>query len=133
MRKLWEERGEIAEAAVTIPLVLLLALGLVNLAMAGYAAAAAENAAQYGARMGSVAQANAAGVAAWAAASRCSQTRIGTCSAFAYGGGQRGSTIVVLVQWSVPNFYGGIARFFGIPVGDSFRGVATATFRQEGW
>lgn len=133
MRKLLSAKGEIAEAAVTIPVILLVALGLVNLALAGYAAASAENAAQYGARLGSVAQANAAWVAAQAAWERCNQTRIGTCSVSVTGGGTRGSVIVVSVRWTFPNFYASLARFLGVPANPQFQGEAVAIFRQEGW
>ncbi|MDK2981350.1 MAG: hypothetical protein PWQ55_1697, partial [Chloroflexota bacterium] len=45
-----------AEAAITLPVVLLLTFAMVNLAMAWYAAVAASNAANYGARVGSVSQ-----------------------------------------------------------------------------
>lgn len=126
------ERGDIAEAAVTLPVVLLVALGLINLAMAGYAAASAHNAANYGARMGSVAQVDPAGTAAAAAWQMCNQTRIGTCSVVAYGGGYRGAPITVVVSWRVPNYFAFLAAMFGGPTRE-FSGRAVVTFRQEGW
>lgn len=132
MLRLRSMRGDIAEAAVTIPIVLLIALGLINLAFAGYAAASAQAAAHYGARMGSVAQSNPAGVAAAAAWERCHQIMIGSCRVSAWGGGQRGAPVVVQVRWQVPNFYRGIAALLGVPAGD-FHGTTTVIFRQEGW
>ena len=56
-----DRRGEMDEAAIVFPVMLLLAIGLVNMALLGVAAVNAGNAANYGARMGAVAQANPAG------------------------------------------------------------------------
>ena len=55
------------EGALTFPLMALVAWALVNLALAGFASVTANYAAGYGARVGSVAQANPAGQAVNAA------------------------------------------------------------------
>jgi uncharacterized Tic20 family protein len=43
------------EAVITFPILVLLTFSMINLVMAGFAAMAANNAANYGARIGSVA------------------------------------------------------------------------------
>ena len=58
LRKFWRDhRAEMDEAAFVIPVLLLVTFGLINFGMLGYASVSASNAANYGARMGSVAQA----------------------------------------------------------------------------
>jgi hypothetical protein len=51
--------GQMAEAAVSIPAVLLILVLALNVSRAGFAALAARNAANYGARVASVAGSNA--------------------------------------------------------------------------
>ncbi len=64
MRKILKDtRAEIEEAVFVLPVLLLVTFGLINLAMVGFAGLSAANAANYGARMASVAQANQAGIA----------------------------------------------------------------------
>ena len=53
--------GDMVEGALTFPLMALVTLALVNLALAGFSATTANHAAGYGARAGSVAQADPAG------------------------------------------------------------------------
>ena len=50
--------GDMVEGALTFPLMALVTLALVNLALAGFSATTANHAAGYGARAGSVAQAD---------------------------------------------------------------------------
>lgn len=128
------DRGAVAlETAITIPVVALLSIGMVNLAMAAYCAVAATNAANYGARVGSVSQENPAGRAIAAAQSHATQTGIGEYSVSAYGGGRRGSQIVVEVHWEIDNYFQGILAFVGGSSPGTFQGNARSTFRQEGW
>jgi hypothetical protein len=61
------KRADMVEGALTMPLMALVALALVNLALAGFSATTANHAAGYGARAGSVAQADPAGRAVEAA------------------------------------------------------------------
>ena len=130
-----KHRGAAAlEAAIVLPVMILVSLGGVNMTLAGYAAVAATNAANYGARVGSVSQQNAAGRAITAAEGHASQTGIGEYTVSAYGGGRRGSQIVVEVHWEFPNWFRGIMAFVGgggTPA--KFQGDARSTFRQEGW
>lgn len=129
------ERGSsLAEAAITMPVVIMLSLALINLSMAGFAAINAANAANFGARRGSVAQ-----------AAPCAQAVEGANQSLsaASGGGayqvsasncdsQRGGMVKVTVSWSVPNYFSGLAALFGGTVGE-FKGSAVSSFRKEGW
>lgn len=121
-----------AQTAIVTPIVLLLTLGLVTLNMAAFASVNAANAANYGARVGSVTQQGAAGAAAGAAHQSVSSASIGEYQVGVSGGGFPGARITVSVAWSVPNLLGPLMGFFGAG-GAEFGGTAQATFRQEGW
>ncbi|MBC8450138.1 MAG: pilus assembly protein [Chloroflexi bacterium] len=136
LRFLRSRRGaEFVEAAVTIPIVVLVMLAVVQFGMIVYASQMASEAARQGVRWGAVAQANQAGIAASQAASFAS-------TAFAMGspqvavlapGGVLGSNIKLRVTYEVPNFLGGLAGLFpGLPHGP-FQVIGEATMRQEGW
>jgi hypothetical protein len=125
--------GELDEATLVLPLLLLISLGLVNLAILGFSAVNAGNAANYGARMGSVAQSDPAGVAASSASQMLSAIPVGEYAVSVSGSGLPGDRIVVQVSYSVPNFFGGLAGFFGVSTPGVFSSTVTSTFRQEGW
>jgi len=125
-----DERGEITEFALVAPLILLVLIGLVNFALAGYASAVAQQAAAYGARRGSVAQANAGAVAVSEAQAMLSRIAVGSYEVRLLApGGVPGTLLAVEVRWRVPNFF---RRFPGLFNRD-FEGRAVAFFRQEGW
>lgn len=134
MRLLRDERGDMAEAAVTLPVVILVILALFTLSMAGMAATTAANAANYGARMGSTAQADAGNLAVAAARDAVGHADIGTYRVDLLApGGTPGSTMAVRVRWQIPNFFAGIIRFFGRSSPDTLSGESISYFRQEGW
>ena len=87
--------SSMAEAAITLPVVVLLTFAMVNLAMAWYAAVAASNAANYGARVGSVTQVNPTVSAVAAAQGRLDAISVGTYAISASGGGYRGAQVNV--------------------------------------
>lgn len=122
-----------AEAAITLPVIMLLTFAMVNLAMAWYAAVAASNAANYGARVGSVSQTNPTGKAVTAAQGRLDIISIGTYAIRANGGGYRGAQVNVVVDWAVPNYIGSLITYIGGGDQMNFAGTALSTFRQEGW
>ncbi len=132
-RRLLSRRAELDEAALALPILLLVSLALVNLALLGYAALNASNAAEYGARMGSVAITNAHGVAYSAALDKVNAASVGTYTVTVSGGTTPGTRIQVLVTYTVPNFFGGLARLFGVNTPAQFQGTARAYFRKEGW
>lgn len=127
------EKGQsLVEAAVGIPLLLLVLLGIINLALYGLAGMNASNAANYGARQASVAQADVLAVALNSTEDKLSQVSVGSYSVQVSGGGARGSLIQIRVQYRVPNFLGGMAQFFSGSA-QEFQGETVSYFRQEGW
>jgi Flp pilus assembly protein TadG len=120
------------EGAMTFPLMTLVALALVNLALAGFASVSANNAVNYAARLASVDQ-QTPGATAYAAAHSALQGSIGSYTvqvtqADSFAGGR----VSVTVRWSVPNFFGGLMPLFGRPV-SPLQGEAISVFRKEGW
>ncbi len=127
-----DERGtEMIEAALTIPIVVTLLMGMVNLGITVYAGQMAQEAARYGARVAATAQSNPAGMAYAAAASFASSSfHTGSPQVQVLApGGVAGSTITVRVTYRVPNFMGGLVP--GVPNPIVVSGEATS--RQEGW
>ncbi len=123
-----------AEAAIALPVVVLVTIALMNLSVAGFASVNASNAANYGARTGSVTQQGAGGAAYAAAMASISNAPVGEYGVSVAGGGFPGARITVKVTWSVPNYMGPLLSFFGGDgIGGDIQGLATATFRQEGW
>lgn len=133
MKNLWRsKRGtEVMEAAVTIPIMVMLVLAIVQFGVLAYASQMAKEAARHGARVGSVAQDDPAGRAAAAA-------YIFAEGVFAIGdpqvsilapGGIVGSELRVRVTYHVPNLMRG---FPGLPT-EGFETFGEATARQEGW
>jgi len=128
-----DRRGEMDDAAFVFPVLLLIAIALVNMAFYGVAAVNAGNAANYGARMGAVAQSNPAGVAFANANQAVRAAPIGTYSIGVSGGGAPGSLIRVSVCYPVPYYFAALAGFFGVGMPAQFTGSASSHFRQEGW
>jgi Flp pilus assembly protein TadG len=129
-----DKRGDFAQFAVVAPILMLVSLGLVNLALFGVAGVNANNAANYGARVGSVAQENAVGYALKAANSKLHATTFGdyAVSASQVNSG-RGSLIRLSVTYSVDNYLQGLAAIFGVQMPGRFQKTVTAYFRHEGW
>jgi len=125
---------EFAETAIAMPLILLITIALINLSMAGFASVNANNAANYGARVGSVYQQNVAAAAYKAATQSVSQAKIGNYTVGVKGGGFPGAQINVSGNMDVPNLMGSLLRFVGgSSLGGDLKGTAVSTFRQEGW
>lgn len=123
--------GDMVEGALTLPLMALLALALLNLALAGYASNTATNAADYAARIGAVSQTNANG-RAMTALNNSLSTGPGTYDVDVQADVPPGSYVTVRVRWEVPNVYGGLMSLFGASSGE-LSGEAVATQRKEGW
>ncbi len=123
--------GDMVEGAMTFPLMALVALALVNLALAGFASTTANHAAGYGARAGSVAQVDPAG-RALAAAQQALQSGVGDYAVRVTADTYAGGVVRVEVDWSVPNFYGSLLPLFGAS-GGPLQGTAVSAFRKEGW
>ena len=129
-----DQRGDFAQFAFVVPILVLTSLGLINLALFGMAGVNANNAANYGARMGSVAQENPLSYAANAARSKVNATTIGDYSvAVSSVGSGRGSLIRVSVTYTVTNYFAGLASAFGWDSPGQFQKTTVAYFRHEGW
>ena len=129
----YQQGQGLAEAAITLPVLLLVTLGLITLGLVGFAAVNASNAANFGARMGSTALAAPTSVAATHAWSKLNAAPVGTYTVSVSGGGSPGSLIYVQVSYEVPNYFSGLAAFFGVEAASTFSGSAVSYFRQEGW
>ncbi len=128
------ERGQsLAEAAITLPVILLVTLGMITLGMVGFAAVNASNAANYGARMGSTAISDPINVATQNAWAKILAAPVGTYTVSVTGGGAPGRLIAVRVSYEVPNYFSGLGAFFGVQASDTFTGSFVSYFRQEGW
>ena len=124
---------EVLEAAATIPVMLLILAAIVQLGMGVYAQQAVQNAANYGARMGSTNVACRSCEAVSAAWDQVSRTGVHSPSVTIEApGGVVGSILRIRVSGQVPNLMGGIMGFFGQESGP-IKVTADATFRAEGW
>ena len=123
---------EFAQSAIALPVVVLLVVALFNMSIAGFASVNAANAANHGARVGSVYQGRSTGAAYSAAQESISHAPVGNYQISVSGGGFPGATIAVTVTWRVPNYMASLISFFGGHMGD-LNGASSATFRQEGW
>ena len=126
------KQGDMVEGAITLPVMALLALALVNLALAGYAANTAQNAAAYAARMAAVTQDNPAARGLNAANQVLAQTGVGEYSVNVAADARPGGQVQVVVTWEAPNVFGGLLSLFG---GENkpIQGKAVAVQRKEGW
>lgn len=117
-----------AQAALVIPLMAILTVAMISFGGAAFVANNAANAANHGARVGSVYQSGAAEAAYSAAMQSANSQSIGQYAVTVAGGGCAGATITVRVDWRFPNILGSL-----IGVGPYFSGSTMSTFRQEGW
>lgn len=126
--------GDMVEGALTFPIMAMLALALVNLALAGYASVTAMNAADHAARVAAVSQDDPVG-RGLAAASKALQAGIGDYTVNVQADTYPGGYVTVRVGWRVPNFYGGLLGVFGVPADrrSHFSGEAVSVQRKEGW
>ena len=134
-RFLADRRGKLIEDALTLPVLLLVTFGLLNVFQFGLAGVVAANAANYGARMGAVAQANSAQVAAQAAWQKLQASRLpqGRFTVSVEASDERGSVVVVRVTYRVPNYAYRLATLFGAHLPAHLTGQAEGRFRHEGW
>lgn len=125
---------EVIEAAATIPLMLFILTAIVNLGFVVYAQQAVQNAANYGARMGSTAQECRSCTAVGAAYEQINTTGLRNASVSVLApGGMVGSTLRIRVSAEVPNLLGPLAALLGGNLSQPFSVSAEATFRAEGW
>lgn len=125
---------EVIEAAATLPLMLFILTAIVNLGWVVYAQQSVQNAANYGARIGSTAQACRSCAAIGAAYQQVTVTGLRQASVSVLApGGVVGSTLRIRVTAEVPNLLGPLAALLGGSLSQPFQVSAEATFRAEGW
>ena len=132
---LTHKRGaEMAEAAVTLPVVILVLMFVINGALAGFTAMAAANAANVGAEAGAKAAEHPEQWASAAITESLGRSRTG--GTFTFGvkaDAEPGGGVTVMVAWSYPSLLSGLCRYFGSDCPKSFGGVTTVTRKREGW
>ena len=124
---------QFAQTAIVLPVVMLATMGLFDMTMAGFASVNANNAANYGARIGSVTQRGAGGAAYEGALSSIAHAEVGDYTVNVSGGGHPGAQIAVTVTWDVPNHMASIVTLWGGTADSQLSGTSVSTFRQEGW
>ena len=127
--------ANMAEAAIAMPVVLMILVFALYVTRAGSAAMAARNAANYGARVGAVAGSNPMQYAKTAAETSLKQS--GAPGSFAVDvqvvGEGPGGAVYVTVTWSTPTVMAGICTLFGEGCPGEISGEAQAVWRREGW
>jgi hypothetical protein len=126
--------AEMAEAAVALPVVILVLFFVINGMLAGHCAMVAAIAANEGADAGAAAQKNPEQWASMAIADALQRYKGG--GTFKYGVNadkEPGGAVKVMVAWSYPSILSGLCRYFGGKCPQSFGGVTTVTRKREGW
>jgi Flp pilus assembly protein TadG len=132
------KRGSnMAEAAITMPVVLLVLLFGINASLAGYTGMAAYNAANYGARVGAVTR-NPDYAKFWAEAAAATSLKQSHATGIFGAPTARvdtdpGGAVVVSITWVYPSIFGGLCNFFGHICPDRFQGTAVSAWKKEGW
>jgi Flp pilus assembly protein TadG len=130
-----DKRGaEIAEAAVALPVVILVLFFVINGMLAGYTAMVAAAAANEGARAGSTARTN---PEQWASAAIEDAIKryngAGTFTFSVNADEEPGGAVTVMVAWSYPSILSGLCNYFRGICPKYFGGVTTVTRKREGW
>jgi len=124
-------RGNVAEEALLLPLVLLIVFGLLAFALAGITSASAAAAADYAARVAAVSQDDPVG-RGLEAANRMLSGAVGNYHVIITTDSHPGGVVTVRVEWEAPNPAAGFLRLMGLrdPI---LRGTAVASRYKEGW
>jgi uncharacterized protein YpmB len=126
--------AEMAEAAVALPVVILVLFFVINGMLAGYTAMVAAAAANDGAEAGATAQNN---PGQWASAAIADALKryngAGTFTYSVNADEEPGGAVKVMVAWSYPSILSGLCRYFGGKCPEYFGGVTTVTRKREGW
>lgn len=122
-----------AEAAITMPVVLMVLMFAINVSLASYSAVSAAGAANYAARVGAVSELHAEEYAMSAVKKAIANSGAG--GEFFYfvkcdegiGGG-----VLVAVFWRYPSYFSGLCDLFGGSCPRYFSGYATSVWKKEG-
>jgi Flp pilus assembly protein TadG len=127
--------SNMAEAAVTMPVVLFVLMFGINVSLASYTAMVAADAAGYGARVGAVSRINPKMWAETAAQTSCNQSSVGSLCTKIYAqvDPKPGGAVTVSVTWRYPSYLAGLCSLFGGGCDQDFGGTEVAVWKKEGW
>ncbi|MBN1438040.1 MAG: pilus assembly protein [Anaerolineales bacterium] len=126
--------SSMAEAAISMPVVLLVLMFAINASLAAYTGVAAANAVNYGARIGSVTRENAEQWAKEAVKRAWDQSGAGGAFSYSVLVGERPNGVVMVTgRWSYPTILSGLCEVFGGSCPSNFQGTVTAVYRKEGY
>jgi hypothetical protein len=122
------------EAAITLPVALLVLIAIINFGMVEFSRQMLANAVNYGARVGSTTQGCRSCAAVSAAYQKLEGTPLRNANVDILApGGYVGDTLKIRASGDVPNLFGGLMALFGGHNTESFHVTADAVFRAEGW
>lgn len=126
--------SNMAEAAVAMPVVLLVLLFGINASLAAYTGVAAANAVNYGARMGAITREQ---PEMWAmAAVEKAWSQSGAGGSFSYSvlvSDRPNGVVLVTGSWSYPTIFSGLCSLFGDSCPANIQGTVSAMYRKEGY
>jgi Flp pilus assembly protein TadG len=127
--------SNMAEAAITMPIVVLVILFALNVSAASYTAIAAAAAANYGARVGAVSRED---PDVWAYGAANASIQNSKAGGTIYVSGVQvdkapGGVVVVTVHWEYPSIMHGLCSLFGSNCPETFEGDAQSAWKKEGW
>jgi Flp pilus assembly protein TadG len=127
--------SNMAEAAITMPVVLFVLLFGINVSLVSHTALVAANAASYGARVGAVSQQNSQFWAEAAARTALGANRTGGHfdQPFAQVDENPGGVVSVSIHWTYPSIYSGLCSLFGGACPEKYEGTAVSVWKKEGW
>jgi hypothetical protein len=126
--------SEMAESAITLPVILLVLMLVINGLLAGYTSLSAAAAADHGARAGARTAKFPEIEANNKAYESLARARMG--GSYAVGvqvDQQAGGGVKVMVAWRYPSILAGLCHFFGGGCKPYFEGAAVSTQKREGW
>jgi Flp pilus assembly protein TadG len=127
--------SNMAEAAIAMPVVVLVILFAMNVSAASYTAIAAASAANYGARVGAVSRENPEVWAAGAVMASLSHSHAGGTffPPNVQVDNKPGGVVSVTVHWEYPSIMHGLCSIFGPNCPEKFSGDAQSVWKKEGW
>jgi Flp pilus assembly protein TadG len=127
--------SSMAEAAITMPVVLLVLLAGINFSLVSHTALVAANAANYGARVGAVSRQEPKFWAQAAARTALGANRTGGSfdDPYVQVDENPGGVVSVSIHWTYPSIFSGICSFFGGWCPKEYEGTAVSAWKKEGW
>lgn len=126
--------SNMAEAAISMPVVLLVLMFAINASLAAYTGVAAANAVNYGARVGSITREQSDQWAKAAVEKAWDQSGAGGYFSYSVLVSDRPDGVVLVTgNWSYPTILSGLCTYFGGSCPSNFSGSVSAMYRKEGY